>query len=158
MNKKTSIYVFIILVVAAIFMGLLMLNKSDGPVTGMILADRPLQSTSSYGDAQKTPDDSIFLVISNAFNKFQEDYKTAIPENESLYATVHFVECPQGSTFTAKWILNSSVIQQEEGTLLTGPEGVITYTLDGVNVKKGSYTFQLFDGEKQIFETAISVE
>lgn len=157
MNKKTAITVLVFIIVVAIFLGFLFVNKGDGPVMGMILADVAMENTETYNNASDTHGDGIYLIVSNAFNKFQEDYKANIPGKNDLYATIHFVECPQGSEYTGKWIKDGNVIQEDKGTLTTGPEGVITYMLDGDSVVKGSYTFELYDGDKKIFEKTLSV-
>lgn len=158
MNKKTAISVLTIFVVAAIFLGLMLVNKGDGPVTGMIMADKALENMETYNDAAGTKGDGIYLIVSNAFNKFQEDYQAEIPESNDLYAAIHFVECPKGSEYTGKWMKDGNLIQEDNGTLLTGPEGVLSYKLDGDSVVKGSYTFELYDGDKKMFEKTFSVE
>jgi len=158
MNKKTAVSVLIIFVAAAILLGLLLVNKGDGPVMGMIIADKAMENVDAYNDAADTQGAGIYLVVSNAFNKFQEDYQAKIPENNDLYAAIHFVECPKGSEYSGKWIKDGNLIQKDNGTLLTGPEGVISYKLDGDSVVKGSYTFELYDGDKKMFEKTFSVE
>jgi len=158
MKRHTAITVLIVIIAGAVLLGFLFLNKGDGPVTGMILADRAVENTETYNTTAKTHDDGIYLVVSNAFNKFQEDYKADIPENNDLYVTVHFVECPQGSEYTGKWIKSGIVIHEENRTLPTWPEGVISYMLDGPSVVKGTYTFELYNGNGKIFEKTFSVE
>jgi hypothetical protein len=158
MNKKTAITVLVIIIVAALFLGFLLVNKRDGPVAGIILADKAMEDTNIYNAAAKTHGDGIYLVVSNAFNKFQEDYKANIVKAKNLYATIHFVECPKGSEYTGKWLKEGKVIQNDMGTLPTGPEGVISYMLDKGNVVKGSYSFELYDGDRKIFEKVFSVE
>lgn len=158
MNKKTAITVLAVFVAAAILLGLLFVNNGDGPVAGMILADKAIESTEFYDDAAKTHEDGIYMVVSNAFNKFQEDYKSNIPEMKDLYAIIHFVECPKGSTFTGKWLTEGKVTREDKGTLPTGPEGVISYKLDGSSVVKGNYIFELYNEDRKIFEKAFSVE
>lgn len=158
MKKKTAITVLVIIIIGAIFLGFLFVNKGDGPVMGMVLADTAIESMEAYDDAAQVQGDGIYLIVSSAFNKYQEDYKTDIPEGNDLYATIHFVECPQGSEYTGKWIKDGTVIKEDIGTLPTGPEGVIAYMLDGDSVVNGSYTFELYDGDGKIFEMTFSVE
>lgn len=158
MNKKTVITVLTIFVLAAIFLGALLVNKGDGPVAGMILADKAMENTDIYTNAAKTHNDGIYLVVSNAYNKLQEDYKTNVPENKDLYLTIHFVECPKGSEFTGKWLMEEKLIKEEKGTLTTDAEGVISYLLDGSSVVKGQYVFELYDGDRKLFEKEFFVE
>jgi hypothetical protein len=158
MKKKTAVAVLVVFIVAAIFLGFLFANKGDGPVAGMILADRAMENTETYKNAAKTPGSGIYIVVSSAFNKFQEDYKAGIPESKDLYAAVRFVECPKGSEYTGKWLKDGAVIREEKGTLTTDAEGVLTYMLEAKNVVKGSLTFALYDGDKKIFEKTFSIE
>ena len=125
---------------------------------GMILANRTIEDTTAYSDAAKVHEDGTYIVISNAFNQYQTDYETSIPLGEDLYAILYFVECPQGSEFTGKWIKDDIVIKEGNGILTTGPAGVISYTLGGESiVTGGNYTFELYDGDKMIFEYTFSV-
>lgn len=158
MKKKTATTVLVVMIVMAIFIGLLLINKGDGPVMGMVLADRTIETTDDYETAVETQGDGVFLILSNAFNKYQEDYKTDIPSGHDLYATVYLVECPQGSEYTAKWLQDGVVMQEELGVLQTGPKGVISYKLPSDNVIVGSYQFELYDGDEKIFEMSFSVE
>jgi len=158
MKKKTAGTVLAVIIIGAIFLGFLLVNKGDGPVMGMVLADRALENTEAYDNAAQSQGDGIYLVVSSAYNKYQEDYKADIPEGNDLYATIYFVECPQGSEYTGKWIKDGAVINENIGTLPTGPKGVISYILDGGSVVSGSYTFELYDGDGKIFETTFSIE
>lgn len=158
MKKKTAITVLVVILIGAILLGFLLLNKGDGPVMGMVLADTAIENAKAYDAAAQAQGDGVYLVVSSAFNKYQEDYKTDIPQGNDLYATIHFVECPKGSKFTAKWMKEGTVIEEDIGTLLTGPEGVIAYKLDGDNVVSGSYTFELYGGDGKIFEMTFSVK
>jgi len=158
MGKKTAVIVLAAVIVAAIMLGFILISSGDGPVMGMVLADRALENTSAYADAAKAHGDGIYLVVSNAFNDYQVDYETGIPQGKDLYATLHFVECPQGSEYTGRWVRNGDIVAEEKGTLSTGPEGVIAYMLDKDSVTGGSYTFELYDGDSKIFEYTFSVE
>lgn len=158
MKKKTAIIFLVIIIIIAIFLGFLLVNKGDGPVMGMVLADRAMENTEAYDDAAQTQGDGIYLVLSKAFNKYKEDYKTDIPEGNDLYAVIYFVECPQGSEYAGKWIKDDTVIKEDVGRLTTGPKGVISYMLEGDSVVSGSYIFELYDGDGKIFEKSFSVE
>lgn len=158
MKRKTTITILVIFIIAAIFLGLLLVNKGDGPVMGMMLSDRNIEDTQSYNDGAQTQGDGTYLIVSNAFNKYQEDYKSDIPQGDDLYAAVYFVECPQGSEYSCKWVKNGVTIKEDTGVLKTGPQGVISYILDGDKVEQGSFVFELYDGSKKIFEKEFSVE
>ncbi len=158
MGKKAAITALIGLIACAILLGALLLNKGDGPVTGMILSGAPVADAEAYADAAEQRGDDIFLVVSNAFNKYQTDYQSAIPAGSELYASVYFVECPAGSVFTAKILNDGTAAFEQEGTLETGPYGVICYPLDGETLSAGDYVFALYDGEEQIFSQPFTLE
>ncbi len=158
MGKKTAVIILAIVIVAAIILGFIFVSKGDGPVMGMILADRAMEDISEYSEASKEHGGGIYMVISNSFNDYQADYEAVIPQGENLYANVHFVECPQGSEFTGKWSMDGNVIAEEKGTLSTGPQGVISFMLGKDSTAGGSYTFELYDGDSTIFEYTFSVE
>ena len=158
MSKKTAIIVLAIVIAAAIFLGFLFLNKSDGPVMGMLLADKPVKDIDAYTDVEKTPGDGIYQVVSPAFNKYNVDYESDIPQGEDLYATVHFVECLKGTEYTARWLKDGEVINEEKEALTTEPTGVISYMLEAESVSGGSYTIEIYDGDRKIFEYAFLVE
>lgn len=158
MNKKTAVIVLAVVIAAAVLIGFVFLSMGDGPVMGMVLSDREMKDTGAYSGAEKAHDGGIYLVVSNAFNQYQTDYEAVIPAGGDLYASVHFVECPQGSVFTGKWIKDDDVIAEEDGVLSTGPEGVISYKLDGALVTGGGYMFELYRTGSVIFHYSFSVE
>lgn len=158
MGKKAAITALVGLIACAILLGALLLNKGDGPVTGMILSGAPVADAEAYADAAEQRGEGIFLVVSNAFNKYQTDYQSAIPAGSELYASVYFVECPAGSDFTAKILNDGTAVFEQEGTLETGPYGVICYPLDGETLPAGDYVFALYDGEEQIFSQPFTLE
>lgn len=158
MNKKTSVIVLGIFIAASILLGLLLINKGDEPVAGMILSDKVLDNIDVYHNAEQLHGEGIYLVVSKAFNKFQEDYKARIPEGKDLYTTIYFIECPKGSEFIIKWLKDGKVIKDEIGILSTDTTGVISYMLDGSYVVKGIYSIELYDGDKRIFEKEFTVE
>ena len=157
MNKKTSITVLIAVIAAAVFLGFVLLNKGDGPVMGMMLSSGPVESIEEYEDAAEASGESVYMTVSKSIGKFQEDFGQSIPAGKDLYAAVYFVECPEGSQYTAKWIKDGSIAAEETGTLATGPKGVISYMLEGSLTAAGSYAFELYDGENIIFEKTFEV-
>ena len=158
MGKQAAITALVGLIACAILLGALLLNKGDGPVTGMILSGAPVADAEAYADAAEQRGDDIFLVVSNAFNKYQTDYQSAIPAGSELYASVYFVECPAGSDFTAKILNDGTAVFEQEGTLETGPYGMICYPLDCETLPAGDYVFALYDGEEQIFSQPFTLE
>lgn len=157
MNKKTTVTVLAIVIAAAVFLGFVLLNKGDGPVMGMMFTGGDIESLEDYESAAEARGEGVYMVVTKSINKFNEDYSQNIPEGDDLYAAIHFVECPEGSQYTGKWIKDGSVISEETGTLATGPRGVISYKLEGIHAAEGSYVFELYDGDKKIFEKTFSI-
>ncbi len=158
MGKKVTITTMIALVVCAILIGALLMNKSDGPVTGMILSDMPIADADAYSNAAETKGEGVYLIVSNAFNKFQTDYQYAISHGEELYASVYFVECPAGSEFTAKLLKDGALVSEQTGVLATNPYGVVSYSLGAEATTAGDYVFELYDGDELLFTQAYTVE
>lgn len=158
MKKKTSISVMIVLIALAIFLGVLLVNKGDGPVMGMMLAEQVSADTDSYDNMAKTRNDGVYLVISVAYNKFRKDYETSVPKEKDLYALIHVVECPKGSEFTGKWIKDGKEIKTDTARLTTEREGVLSYLLDANEIEAGNYSFLLYNGDTKILEQAFSVK
>ena len=158
MNKATTVIVLAIMIILALFLGFLLVNKGDGPVSGMILADKGIGSTEDYNNVKETKEAGVFLIVTNEFNEFREAYQSNILVDQDLYATVYFVECPKGSEFIGKWVQDDTVIDEQTKALTTEPEGVMTYVLAGENVVQGSYTFELYEGERLVFEKTFSIE
>lgn len=156
MNRKTAAAVLALFIVLAAALGFLLINKGDGPVMGMLLTNRPIESTDAYSGAAETHGDGVYLVVSSAFNQFREEFSSSVPEGSDLYAAVHYAECPKGSEYSVKWIRSGNVIKEETGTLATGPEGVLSCLLDGTCVIRGTYTFQLNIGGGNDFEQTFS--
>jgi len=158
MGRKASITALVVLIACAILLGALLLNKSDGPVTGMILSSGPITDAEAYKTAAEAQGEGTYLVVSNAFNKFETDYQSAIPAGQELFATVYFVECPAGAVFTAKLLDGERIIADKEGVLKTGPYGVISYSLGGELLAAGTYVFALYDGGEELFTQTFTVE
>ncbi len=158
MGKKAAWIVFAGIVVAAVLLGLLLLNKGDGPVAGMILSDSAIDTTDAYSAAEKNRGDGVYLVVSNAFNEYQADYSAGIPEGGALYANLHCVECAKGTAFTCQWLRDGASVAEESVSLTTEPQGVITSRLDGEAALSGSYTLEVYNGDNLIFEYSFEIE
>jgi hypothetical protein len=71
----------------------------------------------------------------------------------------HFVvECPKGSQFTAKWLLNGENIKEDSKALSTDKSGIISYLLEGTLVKKGSYSFEVYYEGRKVLEKDFQIE
>jgi hypothetical protein len=151
MNKKSSIISLTVLVVAAILFGIVLVNKGDGPVMGMVLADKVLTGEEDYEAVVGSRDAGVYLVLSNEMNKLKEKYKAEIPVGKDIFASVYFVECPKGASFKGKWILDGNVVYEETGILQSDKKGIVPYRLEAGKFKNGKCVFELYDGEKKIF-------
>ncbi len=158
MSKKAGVIALIVFVVSAVLLGLLLLNKGDGPVTGMILSSQPIADSTAYKATAEAPDETVFLVVSNAFNQFQVDYTVPISSGVPLVATVSFVECPAGTAFTGSWLKDEKPLAASTAQTKTEPYGVLSFSLDGAMATTGDYTFVLSDESGELFRQAFRVE
>lgn len=158
MSKKSSIIAITLLIASALVMGLVLVNRGDGPVTGMIIADKAIANVQAFQSMKSSQDGSSYIILDKEFNKFSEKAKKVIPAGKDIYANVYFVECPKGSQFTAKWSSEDKLIKEEAKSLSTNQKGVIAYLLEGDKLKSGSYTLQLYSNATKIFEYEFSVE
>jgi hypothetical protein len=160
MRKKTTIIITTIIVVVAaiVFIGLMLVGKGEGPVMSMVLSDKAIESIQSLTAAKSSPDSGTYLILENEFNKYEEKYKTVIPAGKNLYASIHFVEVLKGTKFTARWIAAGKTVKEEIKEMLTNQEGVLSFLLEGNNVKSGSYTLELYGVDKKILEYEFSID
>lgn len=129
MNKKTSIIAGTLLVILALGFGFVLLNKGDGPIMGIALADRAIMSE-SFMQQKTEPDEGIYLIVEKEYNKLKEKYRKAVPSGEELYATIYVVECPKGTAFTAKWTVDGGLAKEETKMLKTDRNGVMVFMLE----------------------------
>lgn len=152
MSKKTSIIAITLLIAAAVFFGLVLVNKGDGPVVGMIMSDKMTVSVKDFETVNPSQDNGVYLILEKEYNKFNEKFITEIPAGKDLYANIQLVECPKGSKFTARWVTEGNTVKEETKELVTDQKGVASYVFDGNKVKSGNYTLELYDEGKKIFE------
>jgi len=158
MSKKAGVIALLVFVISAVLLGLLLLNKGDGPVTGMILSSQSFADSAAYKTAAEAPDETVYLVVSNAFNQFQVDHQSTIASGVLLVATVSFVECPTGTAFTGSWLKDGEPLFGSAGQTETEPYGVLSFSLESTMVTTGDYTFVLSDESGELFRQAFRVE
>ena len=158
MSKKAGVIALTVFVVGAVLLGLLLLNKGDGPVTGMILSSQPIADSAAYKGTAEAPDETVYLVVSNAFNQFQVDHQSTIAGGVPLVATISFVECPAGTVFTGSWLKDGEPLAASTAQTETEPYGVLSFSLEGAMVTTGEYTFMLSDESGELFRQAFRVE
>lgn len=84
----------------------------------------------------------------------QESYTTkndieAAPKTESLeagkeiFASVHFVESPQGMEYKIKWYLNNNEIKSETKATTKGPQDIVVYSLEADKATAGSLKVEI---------------
>ena len=144
MSKKATIIAIAILIAAAVILGLILVNKGDGPVMGVIISDKALTDGSN--------DSGVYLTVNKEFNKFNEKVNSDIPADKDLYANFSLVECPKGSEFNIKWINNNQTVKEEILKLATDQKGTISYLLEASKAKSGNYSLELYNEGKKIFE------
>ncbi len=156
-GQKAAITALIGLIACAILLGALLLNKGDGPVTGMILSGAPVADAEAYADAQNSAGTASF---------WSYPMRSQLPNGLSIRhsgrkrALCIRVLCgmPGRLRVYAKILYDGTAAFEQEGTLETDPYGVICYPLDGETLPAGDYVFALYDGEEQIFSQPFTLE
>ena len=138
MNRKTSAIALVLLVLTAILLGYVLVNRGDGPVQGVVLSDKAISAAQGFNNTVASPANGVYLILTDEFSKLSEKFKADIPAGKELYAAIHFVECTKGTQFTVKWIAGTETIKEETKELATDKEGVISYSLEGEKAKSGS--------------------
>jgi hypothetical protein len=158
MNRRTSIIALAVLIAAAVLFGLVLINKGDGPVMGMIISDKAIGDVENYKNTEAQQDQGTYMVLAKEFNKLNKKLEKRIPSGRDLYANVYVVECPKGTEFTAKWIMDGKNIKEETRAAAEDARSIVTYLLEGSNAKAGGYTFELYKEDHRIFSMEFSVE
>lgn len=147
MNKKTSIIALSLLIVLAVVIGYVLVNKGDESIAGLILSKQPISDVDQFDEVKSKPGDEVLRVYATKWNKLQEEWTADIKAGQDLYANVHVVESPKGLAYTAKWLSGGGVIQSETKNLTTDQEGILSFGLQGSKVVKGSLTLELHDDQ-----------
>jgi hypothetical protein len=71
MRKRNSIIILLALAAAAVLLGLILVNKGDGPVAGMIVSDRSINSMEEYKAQEASPGTGIYKVTIGEYNSFK---------------------------------------------------------------------------------------
>lgn len=88
------------------------------------------------------------FVVSNSPFEEKADIEDAtqperVSENETVYASVYFIESPQGMEYTAKWYLDGTEIKTDVQETTTDMAGVIVYSLEADQVAAGTLKFEV---------------
>ena len=157
MSRKAAILSVTALIVAAVFMGLILVNKGDGPIMGMILSDKMIATVQDFENQSSSMDSGIYLNLKTAFNKLNEESANDIPAGKDLFASFYMVECPKGIETTVKWTTEAGTLKEETKRLETDRRGIISYLLDRGNVRNGNYTLELYIEGIKKFEHGFTV-
>lgn len=89
-------------------------------------------------------DDTIqTCIISNISYPSQSELETAtqidtLTANESIYASIHFVESPKGMKYTVKWYLDGTEIKSETKSTVNDTQDVVVYELEAEQAVAGT--------------------
>jgi hypothetical protein len=125
---------------------------------GMIISDKAIVDNKDYKDRESSPSQGGYLVAALEFNKLNDKFIDKIPEGRDLFFNIHVVECPKGSQFTAKWLLNGESIKEDTKALSTDKSGIISYPLEGTLAKKGHYSFEVYCEGRKVLEKGFQIE
>ncbi|NTV89698.1 MAG: hypothetical protein HGA22_04960 [Clostridiales bacterium] len=156
MNGKKSVIVIGIFVVAAVLLGLLLMNKGDGPVAGLMLASSEASSIEAYG--RMASDNSKYVLLSNEFGGLKEKYHSGISTGQDLYADVHFVECLKGTEFKLCWSLDGKTVKEEVKKLEQDRQGVISYRLEKSLIEQGDWSVEILQEDQRLFKYSFQIK
>lgn len=88
------------------------------------------------------------FVVSNSPLEEKADIEDAtqpekVSENETVYASVYFIESPKGMEYTAKWYLDDTQIKTDVQKTTTDMAGVMVYSLEADQVAAGTLKFEV---------------
>ncbi|HEX3075428.1 MAG TPA: hypothetical protein VHQ24_01015 [Lachnospiraceae bacterium] len=66
-----------------------------------------------------------------------------VSADQSLYASISFMESPKGMEYTGKWYIDGKMIKTETKSIETDQHGVIVFTLDSNQVTTGTLRFEV---------------
>lgn len=109
-------------------------------------------------------DDTIqTCVIANESYPVQEDLEAAVqPEclsaGKTVYASIHFVESPQGMEYVVKWYMNDAEIKKETKATKKDLQDFIVYELEAEDVVVGTLKLEVSYKDMVLLSKQISVQ
>lgn len=94
-------------------------------------------------------DDTIQrCVISNTSYTTQDELKSAtqpetLSHDESVYASIHFVESPKGMEYTVKWYLDSTEVKSETKATANDTQDIVVFELETEQIKESTLKFEV---------------
>lgn len=151
-----------VLAVAAILVFML-LAHGDEQVSGVVLTDRPVTDMemldgikSSKGAKLNGYDGALYATATTEFGKYVYTDIAPVPAGQPLYANIYFIAVPQGMEFRAVWVRDGSSVKEETKAITSDKREAVSYEL--ADVRPGTYTFEIYYRDKQLYSQAFTVE
>ncbi len=113
------------------------------------------------GCGESTPVESF--VLSDQELGDREAIENAVQPAEytagkDIFACVSFIESPKGMKYTVHWLQDGQIIKTEDKEMITGPRGVIVYTLEKEKLRAGTLTAQILYKGEVLAENSVTVK
>ncbi|HKM34246.1 MAG TPA: hypothetical protein VJY54_05845 [Lachnospiraceae bacterium] len=109
-------------------------------------------------------DDTIqTYVIANESYLVQDDLEAAdqpefLNAGKTVYASIHFIESPQGMEYGVKWYLNDAEIKRETKATQKDLQDIIVYELEAENVVAGTLKLEVSYKDMVLLNKQISIQ
>lgn len=102
-------------------------------------------------------------IISNSGYYTQEELESAqqeeiLTENEPIYTSVHFVECPKGMEYTVKWYIDGSEIKSETKATEKDIQDIIVFELEETEAISGSLKVEVVYKETILVTKELTIQ
>lgn len=163
MKKRIGMAAVIILL--AVIGVIVLMAHADENIFGVTYTDKAikdieaLEKIDSIARSKSGHSDTrVYIIDEVKFGKYKEKYRNKIPEGKDIYANLNIIAAPEGMKFKAKWLYEGRTMKEETKALSTPQKGVIWYLLDGNQVNKGNYTFEVYYKDKRLYKKDFAVE
>ena len=82
----------------------------------------------------------------------------SLAAGQEVYASVAFIESPQGMEYTARWSMDGKEVKSETKAMITDKTGVLVFSLKGEQVKTGKLKLEILYKSDVLCSKELSVE
>lgn len=104
--------------------------------------------------SQYVVSDKEYTEKTNLENAVQPEQLTA---GKDVYASVYFIESPEGMEYSAKWFTNGNEIKTDTQKMPTDKHGIIVFSLEGDLVVAGTLKFEVSYGSDVLCSKELTV-
>lgn len=103
------------------------------------------------------------IVIANESYLVQDDLEAVeqpefIKAGETVYASIHFIESPQGMEYSVKWYLNDVELKKETKATQNNFQDIIVYELEAEDIIAGTLKIEVSYKDMVLLSKEISIQ